>query len=142
MIRYKKELLTLNMLQNNSKIWKNKCNDRYIHYRFMVDSQEYFLWKQYNIKTTFTNKNEFILKINNLGSMFHNPKLLYQIENNGQMYFSPIKSDIPIIIGKPFFNSPKDIKFPLKLSNNKSKCITSLENIYYLRTLMNILNFT
>lgn len=138
-IFHHRELLALNTLQYNSKIWRNKCNEKYLHYRFMVDSQEYFLWKQYNIKTKYTTKDEFQLKISNLGRMFHNPSLPYQIQSNGQIYFTPLNTK-PIAIGKPVFFFSQNIYFPLEISLNVSRCNGNLENIYYLKSLMNILN--
>ena len=139
-IYYKKELFTLSMLQYNSKIWKKKCNEKYLYYRFLTDNQEYFLWKKYNLKTPFTTKDEFQLKINNLGSIFHNPSLPYQIQNNGQIYFSPIENTQPIIIGKPVLFLNQNIKFPLQISDDITRCNGNLDNIYYLQSLMNLLN--
>ena len=138
----KKEMFCLKMLQYNSRMWKNKCNDNYKQYRLMVDNQEFFLWKQYGIRTVLTDRKEVQMKINNLGKIFHNPHQKYHLQHNGQILISPSYAKDFIKIGKSILNEKESrgIEFPGVDENNHSTyCYGDLENINYLQELMHSL---
>lgn len=138
----KKELLCLRMLQYNSCMWKNKCNDNYKQYRFMVDNQEFFLWRNYGVRTVLTDKKELEMKINHLGKIFHNPQQKYHLQNNGQILFSSGFSRDFIKIGEGVLEkgNSKYIQFPtLDINKKFSYCSAPLENINYLHDLMHFL---
>jgi hypothetical protein len=135
----KKELLCLKMLQYNSNIWKTKCHDNYKQYRFMVDNQEYFLWKNYGVQTILTDKKELEMKINHLGKIFHNPQMTYHLQNNGQLLFSSVYTLKPIKIGNSVLENTlsNNIQFPSFIEKkNTTVCSGVVENLNYLQNLM------
>lgn len=138
----KKELLCLKMLQYNSHVWKNRCNDNYKQYRFMVDNQEFFLWKNFGVRTVLTNKTELEMKINHLGKIFHNPQQKYHLQNNGQILFSSgySKDFIKINDGILEKEEEKRIVFPVECNSKQATyCYGDLQNITYLQDLMQFL---
>lgn len=138
-----RELLCLNMLKYQSNVWKKKCPSQYKNYRFMVDNQEYFLWKQYGIKVSLTSRIELEMKIQNLGKIFHNPDENYHLKNNGQMLFTSKYVIKPIKIGQPLLSQrqSQDIIFPSTFPNGKTFCSSKVDNLYYLQNLISFLNF-
>ena len=75
------------MLRNNASKWKTRCNYKYKSFRFLIDINEYYLWRFYNIPTQMKEFDETILKINNLGKVLHNESENYRISNKGNVYF-------------------------------------------------------
>lgn len=123
-------------------MWKHRCNNHYKQYRFMVDNQEFFLWKNYGVQTVITDKKELEMKMNHLGQIFHNPQQKYHLQNNGQILFSSNYSKDFIKIGESILDKgeSKSIQFPIVDKNkNSTYCYGDLENINYLKDLMQFL---
>lgn len=138
----KKEMFCLKMLQYNSHMWKNRCDNNYKQYRLMVDNQEFFLWKHYGVRTILTDKEEVKMKINNLGRIFHNPHQKFHLQNDGQILIASTYTKDYIKIGKHILNKKESngIEFPRAGRNNHSTyCFGDLENINYLQDLMHSL---
>lgn len=135
-----KHLITMSMLRNNASKWKTRCNYKYKSFRFLIDINEYYLWRFYNIPTQMKEFDETILKINNLGKVLHNESENYRISNRGNVYFKSkfMKNELNIL-NEPNIQYNK-IFFPVKITKNISKCHVSANDMYYLKYLINFLN--
>ena len=135
-----KHLMTISMLRYNASKWKTRCNYKYESFRFLIDVNEYYLWRFHNIPTPIKDFDETILKINNLGKILHNRKEDYILSNKGNVYFKSMymKNEIKILNDTNIHYNR--IHFPINYKKNISKCFLSANDMYYLKMLIQFLN--